>query len=134
MRFVCNIMKGAACIARASVDNLEGETSEDTGDRASQALMRDATRSGTLSDADRREIEAISLEYARLIREAMSTGKPSDWTVLAENGRTKVLPAHYATLTKADIVSGHISLHDDAWIADTNAFIDSLAKVITPAE
>lgn len=133
MRFVCNIMKGAACLARASVDNLEDESSEETGDRASLALMRDAMRSGTLDDSEHRNIELISFEYARLVREAMYTGKSSDWTVLAEDGRIDVLPAHYATLTKANVVSGHISLHDDTWIADTEAFLDSITKAETPA-
>lgn len=150
MRFVAVIMLRDILVARVSVDPREGETIQDTAYRARETIIRDAnrTRPDTLTD---QILDGLADAYRDVVASQLITGESRVVTCVsrrssegqgrvissggqlvhvgtAEGGSVYRMEGHVATLTQKDDFIAIIEAHDDAWIAEREAFTDSIMR------
>lgn len=125
MRFIANISKGPATIARVSIDDRSSETLGQNALRARRELIRDADRhrSPALSDD---VLDKMAEIYGHVVASQIISRKAREVTCVSRNGVVTQHEGQIAVLTMRGDLIMSVSVMDDAKVAETERFVEEV--------
>lgn len=126
MHFVATIHLQDACIARMSCTPRDGESHEETAARAYESLVRDAARHSS-DDILTPRIEEIARIHRDMVAAQLATRQARTLTVISKaDGETRAIEGQVALLTGSGDLVALLTAYDAKWIAEKDAFLDSI--------
>lgn len=139
MRFVGFIKKDGNLVARASVDDAEGETPERTAEKGMDQMLRDMRRNNQemarpTTDAARRDaagFDVLNKAYGDVIVRALADRREAVHTGFLSRGDEPHATLHAGMVVRAEGEKGmtcHFEAKSDEWIAETDTFLDRVMQ------
>lgn len=137
MRLIAHIKKNDLLIARASVDDADGEHPAETAAKGMEQMLRDMRRNngdmsrgdGEQAARDLADFEALNEAYGQAIEtalidraDAVSTGMARDGVATMHTGMIAFAPGATIGMTI------HFEAKSDASVAETEAFVDRMLQ------